>query len=242
MRSNRILLYFLVFIFQLENSIVLAQESNSEMIRVLQTTQRHPTIYNIYLYGAGSYKAHSNLWIATSPESSPKRVYDTFADLGIEAEAHKGAWFWLGTSLGYKYECYAYEEGFSPNDGVLSHWLTTSVSTNFNIMGLNYGLGAVSDLFLGSRVKSPDHFSFEGLNSECFNRTSLGLYFCANIRISEIKVEGRIGYYFFPQLNPNKIAYYNQHNTHVDGLYWELKASYRIFTSGAHYNSNDWFE
>ena len=235
-------LYILLLLFLLLGDIVWAQKSDSEVVKPLRMSQRHPILFDLYIYGSGSYKSHNNLWTATnnlntSKGNNNKKVYETLANLGIEIEAHKGSILWLGASMGYKYGRYAYNSGFSFNEGVQSHWFNTSISANCHLLGLNFGIGVVSDIFLGSRIKNNDYFSYEGLNSKCFNHASLGLYFGASVKLNRLKIEGRFGNYFKPQLNPNKIAYYNQHNTHVEGLYWEVKASYRIFTSGKQYSN-----
>ena len=210
-----------------------AQESGGEaaVVQSLKETTWRPVLFDVWLYGAASYKSHANLWTANNAGTS-RRLYDTFADMGVEGEIYKNPLLRLNTSLGYKYERYAYDSGFSSNEGVYSHWLSASV-------GLNYWFfcsGLLTDIYLGSHIKNKDHFSYEGLYGDCFNRASLGYYFGGNLAFTRLKIEARIGGYLKPQLNPNRIAHYNLHNSSVSGLYWEVKLSYRLFTSGKYYN------
>lgn len=134
----------------------------------------------------------------------------------------------LGGYFGYKYEVYGYNKGFSDNSGVYSHWL----SADMNVSYANFGAGIRSDIFLTSKIKNNDHFTYEGLYSECFNPITLCFYGSLNLRFTNFKLEARLGSYLIPQFNPDKISYYNLKATHVEGLYFELKLHYRIFTTG----------
>ena len=201
-------------------------------VQTLKQTTLRPVLFDLWLYGAASYKSHPNLWTANNNSSTSKHLYETFTDIGVETEVYKNPLLRLNASAGYKYERYAFDSGLSSSEGVYSHWLSTS-------LGMNYWLfctGILSDIYLGSHIKNKDSFSYEGLYGDCFNRTSLGVYFGANMTFTRLKVEARIGSYLKPQLNPDKIAHYNLHKSHVNGLYWEIKLAYRLFTSGKHYN------
>lgn len=202
------------------------------VVQTLQLTKLRPVLFDVWIYGAGSYKTHSNLWTANNRSSMSEHLYDSFADIGVEADIYKNPLLRLNASAGYKYERYAYDSGLSSSEGVYSHWLSTGLGMSW--WYLNAGL--LSDIYLGSRIKNNDNFSYEGLYSECFNRASFGYYVGANMSFNRIRVEARIGSYLKPQLNPDKIAQYNLHKTHVNGLYWEVKVAYRLFTSGKHFN------
>jgi len=231
-----------VLMLSLHCADLYAQENEGYDIHPLGITQKHPLLFDIYIYGSGSYKSHRNLWIASNNVYGSKHIYDTFADLGIEAEAYNYSWLRLGASLGYKYERYAYNGGFSSSEGILSHWLSTELNASVQGSGLILKFGAISDLYLSSRKKNNDSFSYEGINGDCFNNASFALFFGMGFNLNRIKFEGRIGNYFLPQLNPNKIAYYNLNKSYVSGLFWEVKVSYRIFTSGKHYNDSNLIE
>lgn len=236
------ILVCLAFMLSLHSANIHAQEGEPYVIRPLKSSVRHPFLFDVYVYGSGSYKSHGNLWTASNYLYGTKHVYDTFADIGIEAETYNVSWLKFGASLGYKYERYAYNGGFSTSEGVFSHWLSIDLNTSVHMGGFFTKAGIVSDLFLSSKMKSSDSFSYEGLNSGCFNNASFALYFGMGFTVNRVKIEGRIGHYFVPQLNPNKIAYYNLNKSYVSGLYWEARIAYRIFTSGKHYNSSDRLE
>ena len=210
-----------------------AQEAGykAAVVQRLKKSTLRPMLFDVWLYGAASYKRQNNLGTANNVGNT-RHLYDTFADIGVEGEIYKNPQLRLNTSLGYKYERYANDSGLSSNEGVYSHWLSASV-------GLNYWLftsGLLTDIYLGSHIKNKDHFSYEGLYGGCFNHASLGYYFGGNLVFTRVKVEARIGGYLKPQLNPNKIAHYNLQKSKVSGFYWEVKLSYRLFTSGKYYN------
>ena len=209
-------------------------DSESVIVKPIKDTKLRPLLVDVWLYGAGSYKSHTNLWTANNNSSGSRSLYDTFADIGIEAEIHKDRLLRFGGALGYKYERYAYDSGFSSSEGVYSHWLSTSVNASYWF----FNVGLLSDIYLGSSVKNSDYFSYEGLYGDCFNRASFGFYVGSFIMFTRMKIEGRIGSYIKTQLNPDEIARHNLYNSRVSGFFWELKASYRLFTSGKHFNNS----
>lgn len=213
---------------------VKAQTVDTDTVRVkpLKEATLRPLLVDVWLYGAGSYKSHSNLWTANNYSSESNHLYDTFTDIGVEADFHRGGLLRFGGSMGYKFERYAYDPGLFSSEGVFSHWLSTSLNVNYWF----FGGGLLADIYLGSRIKNSDNFSYEGLYGDCFNRFSYGCYGSYFVMFMRIKVEGRMGYYFKTQFNQDKIAHYNLHKSYVNGLFWEVKLSYRLFTSGRHYN------
>lgn len=236
---NRLIPAILLLIATLFGTSANAQSQDNELqaVQPLSMTKLRPVLFDIYLFGAGSYNSNKNLWTANN-NSYSKRVYGTFVNAGVEAEAYKGNMMRLGGALGYKYQRYAYDAGLSANDGVFSHWLTADLNLNY----WYFCAGLLSDIYLNSYTKSKDHFSYEGLNSDCFNKASLAWYVGANMRFTRVKAEIRIGSFIKPQLNAEKIAHYNMHKSMVSSLFWEAKLSYRIFTSGKHYQSGGIFE
>ena len=206
-------------------------------VQVLTQSKLRPVLCDVYLFGAGSYNSHPNLWTANNG-SGGNNVYETFLNAGLEAEVYRTPTLRFGGALGYKYQRYAYDAGLSGSEGVYSHWLTADLNVNYLFMCA----GLLSDIYLNSYTKNNDHFSYEGLHGDCFNKASMACYFGFNTRFTRIKAEARIGFYVKPQLNPDKIAHYNLHKSDVRGLYWELKLSYRLFTSGKHYQGDGLFE
>lgn len=207
---------------------MMAQENN---VCPLTQTVPNPLQAEIFLYVSWGTSKNGNLWTATNNVNNKDiDVYGTYFDAGLEAELFKQKLntIRLGASLGYKYEVYAYNKSLFNNSGVYSHWL--SADLDFNFCYLN--VGVKSDIFLTSKIKNNDHFSYEGLYNDCFNRMSLCYYVGLNIRSTCLKFEARMGLYLEPQFSPEKISYHNMNKTHVDGLYLEIRAFYRIFTTG----------
>lgn len=203
-------------------------------ISPLSQTVLNPLQAELFVYASGGTVRNGNLWTATN-YLKDKDVYGTYLDIGLKAELYKQKLIGirLGASLGYKYEVYDYDKSLFGNSGVYSHWLTADL--DFNLSYFNVGIK--SDIFLSSKIKNNDHYSHEGLYSDCFNRMSLCYYVGLNIRFTRLKFEVRVGSYLKPQFSPEKISYHNMTKTHVEGLYLEIRAYYRIFTTGKVYNS-----
>ncbi len=213
-----------------------AQES---VVTPLSQSTLNPIQADIFVYAAGGTSKNGNLWTATN-YINDKDVYGTFVDLGLKAELYKQKLngIRLGTSFGYKYQVYAYDKSLSGNSGVYSHWLTADL--DFCLSYFNAGFK--SDIFLSSKIKNNDHFSYEGLYSDCFNHISFCYYVGLNVRFTRLKLEARIGSYLVPQFSPEKISYHNMTKTHVDGSYFEIRVYYRIFTTGKVHSSPYMFD
>lgn len=209
-----------------------ADIGGAAVVQPLAATTLRPVLCDVYLFGSGSYSSHKNLWTANNGFSA-KRTYATFINAGVETEVYRNTNWRLVGVLGYKYQRYAYDAGLASSEGVFSHWLTADVNLNWTY----FCAGMLTDVYLDSYTKNPDHLSYEGLNSRCFNKASLAWYVGASLRFTRMKAEARIGSYIKTQLNPYKIAYYNLHKSEVDRLFWEVRLSYRLFTSGKHYHS-----
>lgn len=215
---------------------LLAQES---VVTPLSQSTLNPLQADIFVYAAGGTSKNGNLWTATN-YINDKDVYGTFVDLGLKAEFYKQKLkgIRLGTSFGYKYQVYAYDKSLSGNSGVYSHWLTADL--DFCLSYFNAGFK--SDIFLSSKIKNNDHFSYEGLYSDCFNHISFCYYVGFNVRFTRLKLEARIGSYLVPQFSPEKISYHNMTKTHVDGSYFEIRVYYRFFTTGKVHSSPYMFD
>ena len=213
-----------------------AQES---VVTPLSQSTLNPIQADIFVYAAGGTSKNGNLWTATN-YINDKDVYGTFVDLGLKAELYKQKLngIRLGTSFGYKYQVYAYDKSLSGNSGVYSHWLTADL--DFCLSYFNAGFK--SDIFLSSKIKNNDHFSYEGLYSDCFNHISFCYYVGLNVRFTRLKLEARIGSYLVPQFSPEKISYHNMTKTHVDGSFFEIRVYYRIFTTGKVHSSPYMFD
>ena len=210
-----------------------AQEIQVEPIH---RTSVNPIQYELFVYLSGNKMDRGNLWTANNGTyTDDLDLYGTKLETGIGAEFFKTDLnqLRLGSFLGYKRSVYSYERDSFNNSGVYSHFLTMDLN-----VGLSYfGLGAKTDLFLNSRINNHDHFSYEGLYSDCFNSMNLSLYASLFIRFSKFKLEAKFGSYVIPELNPKKISYHNITKTYVEGLYIEVKLLFRIFTSGKVYEA-----
>ena len=237
--NNYKIFYTLVLMLSLHSGFAFAQEDVEAVVQPLKITQIRPMIFDMYLYGSFSFNGLSNLRTASNYGYSNKKIRDTSAEIGVEVDAYNNSWLRLGASLGYKYERYAYNGGFSASEGVSSHWLNTGLNVGYVYSGMILKVGVISDFYLSSRMKNHDNFSYEGINSDCFNAASFAPYFGMGFNMNRVKVEARVGYYCKTQLNPDKMAYYNLCKSSISGLFWEAKVAYRIFTTGKHYNNAD---
>jgi len=212
---------------------LMAQEKE---VKTLCKSSLNPIQSDIFVCLSGGRSKHGNLWTANNNiNNEDYQMNGTFFDVGIGAEIYKTKQdkLRLGGLVGYKYEVYGYDKNLFNNSGIYSHWLTADLNLAYS----NFGAGIKSDIFLDSKIKNNDHFTYEGLYSKCFNQTTFCYYCSFNLRFTNFKFEARVGSYLKPQFNPDKISYHNLNKTHVDGLYWELKLYYRIFTSGKVYKS-----
>lgn len=222
----RLLLVVFLFVSAIGN--VLAQESH---IKPFSQSFINPVQAEVFAYLSGGNNSLSNLWTANNNiNTSDFNLLGTRLESGIGAELYKSKFklLHIGGYLGYKNIMYSYEKDSFNNSGLYSHWLAMDLN-----VGLSYlGFGVKSDVFLGSKIKNDNHFSYEGLYPDCFNPIALSLYISIYYRFTRLKCEVRFGMNLTPELDPMKLSYYNMSKTYVDGEYLEFKLSYRIFTSG----------
>lgn len=208
-----------------------AQESD---VAELKMTQTKPMITNVFVYGAGGREEHGNWWTAANSLYNGKDIYGKYSDIGAGVEIYRGkGWLQVSGSLGYKYQNYGYDKKFISDSGIDSHWLSTEIKAEVSYLGT----GFKSDIFLHSNTRSTNNFDHNGIYPDCFNPMTLCWFIAMQAQFTRLKVEGRCGTYIVPHINPSKIAYYNLSNTNVDGLYLEVKLSFRIFTTGSPFNA-----
>ena len=208
-------------------------------INPIKQSRINPIITNVYLYAAGGREHHSNLWTSNNTVYSNNHVYGKYVDMGagVEIYKEKGLLQYCGT-LGYKYQSYSYDKKLLDGYGVDTHWLSADIKAEI----LYVGTGFKTDFFLDAKIKNDDKFTYNGIYPECFNDISLCWYFALHLRFTRLKLEARIGTYIIPHLNANKITYHNMSKTHVDGLYFEFRLNYRIFTTGRPHNAPSVFD
>lgn len=209
--------------------------AQDNVVNTLLPMRLNPLQMEVFAYVGGStqngYLSHSYLHTANNNVSGGYReLYGTYLDVGLGGELYKSQFdnIRIRTAIGYKREKYAYNKSLSDNSGVYSDWLSTEVSA----IAAFVGVGFKSNIFMGSKIKNKDNFTYEGLYSECFNKMTLCGYICTSFRFTRLKMEARVGTFFKPQFSPKKISYYNMTKTSVDGFCFEVRAYYRIFTTG----------
>lgn len=208
--------------------------AQSPEVAELKTTQIKPMITNIFVYGAGGREEHGNLWTAANSSGINKYTYGKYSDIGAGVEIYRDSgWLQVSGSLGYKYQNYGYDKKFISDSGIDSHWLSTEIKAEVSYLGT----GLKSDIFLHSNTRSTNNFDHNGIYPDCFNHMTLCWFFAMQVQFTRLKVEARWGTYIVPHINPSKIAYYNLSTTHIDGWYFEVKLSFRIFTTGSPFNA-----
>lgn len=251
MKTLRRVCFFMFVVLFWATDFVSGQDS-SNVVRSLGETKQKPIIYNLWGYGMGARTKHANLWTANNPSYNSDDLFCTHWDVGlcfeisrcprkISNESNAGLTardvmnvfysFRAGLSLGYRHEAFAFQtsnqERLQP--GIVQHRLTIETGLKY----VPFTMGLVTDFLLKSDHKDHDDFTHVGLNDDCFNRTTFRWYMGLCLPISFVELEARIGWYIVPQLNTNKFAYYNMGKGIWDGMYWELKLSFRIFTTGS---------
>ena len=202
--------------------IVSAQDS---IVNPLSKSEKKTIHTDVSLYVAGSRNRHG-IWTASNTKY---RTYGKNFGIGAEFDfcRDNGALKFCGL-LGYSVETFSFDKRLLANTGIDSHFISADIKAEYVWLGA----GLKSDIFLFSRAKDQQDLSYLGYNSSCFNRMSLCAYLSYIIPFSRLKLEGRIGGYFVPHINPNKISYVNLTKSYFDGLYFEFRLSYRIFTTG----------
>lgn len=207
----------------------LRMSAQENVVTTLLPMKLNPLQMELFTYAGGGSTRNGNLWTANNYVND-RDVYGTYLDMGLGGELYKSRldYVRIRATIGYKREKYAYNKSLSDNSGVYSDWLSTDVSA---IVGY-LGVGLKSNIFMGSKIRNKDNFTYEGLYSECFNKAALCWYVNCCLRFTRLKVEARVGSFFKPQFSPKKISYHNMTKTYVDGTYFEVRAFYRIFTTG----------
>lgn len=230
-RQQCIRLLYVVFLL----IFTLRMSAQDNVVKTLLPMKLNPLQMEVFAYVGGStqngYLSHSFLRTANNNVSGDYRdLYGTYLDVGLGGELYKSQFdnIRIRTTIGYKREKYAYNKNLSDNSGVYSNWFSADVSAIAGYLGV----GLKSNIFMGSKIKNKDNFTYEGLYSDCFNKMALCGYICTSFRFTRFRMEARVGNFLKPQFSPKKISYYNMTKTSVDGFYFEVRAYYRIFTTG----------
>ena len=225
------LLLVLVLLFAAANSLV-AQDC---YVQPITPTSLYVTQTELHAYLSGGSSKNTNLWTANNyVHNSNNDLHGRYFEAGLATSVYttRHDWIRFNGAIGYKHQIYSYDKLSSSNSGVYTHWMTADANAAFVFQFIGACVGVKSDILLSSRIKNADHFSYEGLYRDCFNPASLCAYTGLMLRLHRFKIEARIGGYILPQLNPQKISYYNITKTYVNGFYYEIKAYYCFFTTG----------
>lgn len=229
---------FIFFVTILISNAVFAQDTTFVIPSLYSTQLKHNT-FEVYLYGAASYQGRANLWTAINNGLHRKDGEEWYIDVGATLET---SWsnvngLHLCSSVGYKRVKYNYVDEVIWNNGVVSDWLSLEVNCDYYI----FCVGVKSDVLLNSTMTNHNEFSYVGFYPNSFNKITFCPFAGMQFRFTKFKIEGRMGYYVAPYLNIKKIALHNFYTTHYDGLYWEVRLSARIFTSGTKIMSRSLF-
>lgn len=215
--------------------------AQSEIVNPLSENTLNPIQADVFIYGSGASHKYGSLSTAVNNYSNNNYgIYGTHFDIGIKTELYKQKLpsLRLGASLGYKYNVYAYDRNIFNKYGVHSHWLSPCIDFSYSY----FSIGFKTDIYLYSHIENSDNHSYEGLYNDCFNRMSFIYYVGFNIRFTQFKIEAKIGGFFKPQLNPQRLSYHSMNKTYLDGSYFEMGLYYRIFTTSKVHNSPSLFD
>lgn len=199
---------------------------DAQVVKPLKESNTKSHIVECYASISGNSVKQSSLWTA-GVNVLGKDYYSTQIFAGVGGNYIFGSGMVLNLDLGYNYERIAFDRSIIPASGVLSHRMNINVS----LMYLCLGAGVKTGFFLGSNTKSTSFETFNGLFDECFNKASVAWFICAEYRFSILVLKGKVGSYIVPNLNVDKIAYYNMHKTRVDCTFFEVGLAFRIFST-----------
>lgn len=195
---------------------------------------------DLYVYGMGGSQESANLWTATSgieKGGDKYKYYNTCADFGVTTNFYNNKILRYSASLGYMYSRYAINHGLHLN-GLCSNWMSMDLNVGASFGGgIYYYVGLKGNVFISGSRSATNDFKYPGLNIDCFNKFSCNWYIGADSYYKIFKFNLRFGSYIKPQLNANKIYYYNMCNTYVGGGFFEVGVSIRIFSTSSKYVS-----
>jgi hypothetical protein len=193
--------------------------------------------YRIWLHAAGNSTKNSGLHTSTSPLFSYTKdtIYHINLNLGIQAEIFYPKYpISMTIGLGYTGSTFRYENDFGTSNGMKVGWLTTDASVNVYC----FMVGCKNHFYLGGDVKNPDNFCYSGFSTDFINRNSFSWYLGIFAKLSNISLSVSGGFFLKTMINPDKMAAHNLTSTRVSGSYFEISASFLLFTSGSRTKQN----
>lgn len=211
-------------------SVSLCFGQNAVQVAPLKESSTNPLFLNVWAYVSGNGgkvgSTSQALYHTTVTNTHVLNGYSFETGILLELTKKKTLFhipFVIG--LGYKFERFAYSLDNNINSGVYSHWLTAKLEYNSLFL-----VGLKTDILLTSKNKNEASFNYEGLYQDCLNKATFCWYVGLSLPLVVVNVTGRIGSYVVPLYNPQKIAYYNMSNSHMNGLFWEVELAYKLFS------------
>ncbi|MBP5548836.1 MAG: hypothetical protein J6X58_08115 [Bacteroidales bacterium] len=186
----------------------------------------------LFYFGGGRFQAEDlNIYGSatnngfTDKEEMP--YYITILDIGLAKAEYNDKIMQLTYCLGYKYYNIALKQDLGTGMGVNTHWL--SLEVNFDMF---FNIGLRADFLLFCNTRTSNSWSYESIHKGCFNESSYGIYFGMKFFLPNIIIEPRFGSSFKPMINIDKYHYYNGTKYAKYEIYFELRMSVRLFTTG----------
>ena len=221
----------------------------SDTIVAMSSSKGKPFFCEVWINGAGCRK---NVAMADSRYTSEisGELYDAMLNIGVNVDLDiytlkskrqafvsdgfskmfQSRFFMLCARFGlsYKYDKLAYKyDKFKPY-GVQLHSLSMDMSLGF----LSARLGMNADFLLKTVLKNNRGLDYVDFRADCFNKMTLRGYIGIFGALPFVEMELRIGTYLIPLINPDIYAYYNMDGISFDGLYFEVRLAFRLFSSG----------
>ncbi len=223
-RNKKCLVVFLILFL-----VIIEGRLNAQNVEILPV---NPSILSLMQTDVSVYASGGRVdqFLFRTANDNLKNLYCRSIGTGMSAEIYPSIANSLrvGCSIGYKNAKYASKKDLLTNAGVASHWVSTNIYAKCSYIGI----GLESDAFLHSSIVSNNAYSYEGIYPNCFNKATLSLYANFNLSFTKISLEFRGVFDFVPPISPDKVSYHNLRRTSVQGIYWEMRLIYRIFTTG----------
>jgi len=192
---------------------------------------------SVYLYAGGGFMTDRSLQVAGSNSMRQGALSCAYSDAGAMVALYTSnvELLHINTYVGYKYQTHNFSRQTAANAGIDAHWLSLDIGPEFGSSFAGAGIGVKADVLLHSKVRNSSSFVYEGIYEDCFNKVALSGYYALHYEFFRFRLEYRMGMYFIPHLDPQRVAYYNHTPTATGGLYFEFRAYYRLFTTGKEY-------
>ena len=134
-------------------------------------------------------------------------------------------------NIGYTHDRFSYEQDRWNDAGYHSHWLTFEIgwyALHFLYIGLR------SDIYLGSSSVSPDGWSYNGINPDCYKRVNfIAPIFGIKLTYSNIFMELLFEYSAYNNFDEKKLLMYNSvwSSLYPKNLNLQIRIGIRNFTN-----------